>query len=69
MVEQSLAQKIYKVEVNIMTCHIIYGVLRDLNFEDLSIGGLYMEQSLKIIILQLPSLKDASFAEHVGLQG
>ena len=41
--EQSLAQKVNKVEVNNMTCHVIYGVSCDLNPEDFSIGGLYMK--------------------------
>ena len=43
MVEQSLAQKVNKVEVNIKTCHVIYNMSRDLNSENLDIGKLYME--------------------------
>ena len=51
--EQSLAQKINKVEVNIKTCHVIYSVSYDLNPENHDISRLYIEQSLKVIILHL----------------
>ena len=53
MVEQSFAQKIYKLEVHIKTCHVIYDVSCNLNSKDLSIGKHYVEQGLKVTTLQL----------------
>ena len=50
--EQSLAQKVNKIEVNIKICHVTYSVLRNLNPKDFNIGELYMEQNLKVLILQ-----------------
>ena len=44
MVEQSLAEKNYTVDVNITTCHITYSVLRNFNPKDLDINGLHIEQ-------------------------
>ena len=52
LVEQSLAQKINKVKVNIKACHVTYNVLRDLHLENLNIDRLYIEQVLKVITLQ-----------------
>ena len=49
--EQSLAQKVNKVEVNIKTCHVTYSMSRDLHPDDLSISGLHIEQSLKVTTL------------------
>ena len=41
------------MEVNIKICHVTYSMSRDLNFEDLRIGGLHIEHSLKVTTLQL----------------
>ena len=43
MVEQSLAQKVNKVEVNIKTCHVTYDVSCDLNLKDFGIYRLHMK--------------------------
>lgn len=51
MVEQSLAQKIYKMEVNIKTCHLTYDVSRNFNSKGKCISGLYVEQNLKVTVL------------------
>ena len=52
MVEQSLAQKTDKVEVNIKTCHITYNISYDFNLESHNTSRVHVEYSLKIIILQ-----------------
>ena len=49
--EQSLAQNLNKIEINIKTCHVTYNISRDLNFEDVSISGFHVEQGLKVTIL------------------
>ena len=46
-----LLKKINKMEVNIKTCHVTYDISRDLNPEDLDIGGLHVEEGLKVITL------------------
>ena len=51
MVEQSLAQKVNKMEVNIKTRHVTCGVSHDFNPEGHGISGLRVEQSLKVTIL------------------
>ena len=56
MVEQSLTQKVNKLEVNIKTHQVTYKVSCDLNLENLSISGLYIEQGLKVTTLYLYKL-------------
>ena len=53
MVEQSFIQKINKMEVNIKTYHITYNMSRNLNSRNLGIGGVYIEQDLKVMTLQI----------------
>ena len=45
------SKKINKLKVNIKTCHVTYGMSRNLNTEDFGISGLHVEQGLKVTIL------------------
>lgn len=48
-----LLKKINKVEVIIKNYHITYGISHKFNPEGQRISGLYVEQNLKVTILQM----------------
>ena len=53
VVEQSFAQNVNKMEVNIKTFYITYGISCNFNPKNLSISGFYIKYSPKVTILQL----------------
>lgn len=56
------------MKVNIKTCHITYNISHDFNLEGHGTIGLYLEQNLKITILQWLTFQDTSSAKCVGKQ-